>query len=379
MAALVISIGMQSCKKKENVTPASTTPFNRQAMFSNIGNNIIIPSYKTFAIATDSLYSAANAFINSPDSVTLLNLQQKWLQANIGWKSCELYNFGPALGGTSGGYCNNIQEYFNVTPSAIETVISSTPVPYDSTYVSKQNQEERGISTIEYMLFDPVNGNSAILNQYKANTTNSQQRLNYLKGLTQDLSVNANGLYTAWLPLGGNYIQTFISADGNDVNSSLSLLVNQLVYMSDYIANSKIGIPIGIRVKATNGPPLPTYVETYYSSHALACITADYQSINNLFFGIGNNGVKQSGLSDLLNSMNTQYNGQLLSALVSEELDSITVQINAINLPLEKAVVSTPQPVNKLYLSAKQLLILFKLDVVGTLGLTLTTTDNDGD
>ena len=348
-------------------------------MFTNIGNNIIIPSYTTFANATDSLYNAANTFINTPNANTLLNLQQKWLEANLGWKSCELYNFGPALSGTSGGYCNNIQEYFNVTPSAIETVISNTPVPYDSTYVTKQNQEERGISTIEYMLFDPVNGNSAILNLYTANTNSSQQRLNYLKGLTQNLSVNANGLLTAWLPSGGNYIQTFINADGNDVNSSLSLLVNQLVYMADYIANTKIGIPLGIRVKATNGPPLPTYVETYYSSNALACLTANYQSINNLFFGIGNNNVKQSGLSDLLNAMNTQYNGQLLSSLVSERLDSINVQINDINIPLEQAVVNTPQPVNTLYLSAKQLLILFKLDMVGTLGLTLTTTDNDGD
>jgi predicted lipoprotein len=376
---LVIQLAL-ACKKKDtNPTISAFNSFDRTGMLTNIGNNIIVPSYTSFASKADSLYIVAQQFVATPNSTTLSNFQNQWLQVNLEWKSCEVYNFGPAL---TNNNAVNIQSNFVVTSSSVESVITSTPTAYDSTFVPKQATGIRGISVIEYLLFDPTNGNTAILNNYTANGTASQQRLNYLKGLVQDIKSNAHGLLNAWLPSGGNYIQTFISANGNDINSSISFLVNQIVYLNDYMKNYKIGRPMGIRINASNGSPLPTYVETYYSSHAFDCMTANFKSIDNLFFGVGNNGIKESGFSDLITAVNGQTStGQPLASVMRQRLDSLYFQINAFNIPLEQAVVNSgsTNQLNTLYTSSKQLLVLTKLDMVNSLGVILTTTDNDGD
>jgi predicted lipoprotein len=366
-----------ACKKIDNPALSAFNAFDRTGMLTNIGNNIIVPSYTAFTADADSLYLAAQLFAATQTSATLLNLQRQWLQATLSWKSCELYNFGPAL---NNGNAVNIQSDFIITASAVESAVSNTPAVYDSTFVPKQTTDVRGISAIEYLLFDPVNGNTAILNNYTNNSTASQQRLNYLKGLIQDLRSNAHGLLNAWLPSGGNYIQIFIAANGNDINSSISFLVNQIVYMNDYMKNYKIGRPLGIRIKASNGPALPTYVETYYSSHAFECMTTNFKSLDNLYFGVGNNGIKQPGFSDLVAAENGQTGtGQPLSSAMRQTLDSLYSQIKAFNVPLESAVINDASQVNNLYVSSKQLLVLTKLDMVNSLGVVLTTTDNDGD
>jgi len=374
---LLVSIN-SSCKKPENAALTAFNNFNRSGMLTNIGNNIIIPSYTAFTQKADSLYWATERFTANPTAGTLDTLQHQWLQANFAWKSCELFDFGPAY---NNGNNNNIQMSFLVNSTFIEETINKTPVPYDSTFIPKPNLnlDIRGISALEYLLFDPVNGNTTILSNYTANSAASSQRLNYLLGLAQDIHTNAHSILTAWAPSGGNYIQTFISANGNDQNSSIGFLVNQIVAFADYIKNDKIGDPLGEQNNSLTNPACSTCVETFYSNHAFASITTNYQSINNVFFGIGNNGVKGLGFDSLLNVLNSTVGSELLSKAVQGKMDTINIEINAFNVPLQQAVTSDASQVTTLFNSSKQLLVLLKIDMVNSLGVILTTTDNDGD
>ena len=219
---------------------------------------------------------------------------------------------------------------------------------------------------MEYLLFDPVNGNTAILSNY---TATSIQRLNYLMGLIQDIHSNAHQLLTAWLPSGGNYIQTFISANSNDVNSSISFLVIQIVTFSDYVKNDKIGDPLGEYNNALTNPACSTCVETYYSNNAFACLTANYQSIYNVFFGIG----------DLLNALNSTVGTETLSSAVQGKIDTVNIEINAFNVPLQQAVINDASQVTTLFNTAKYLLVLLKIDMANSLGIIIPNTDKDGD
>lgn len=378
LALLFIVCVLTSCKKPESAALSEFNNFDRKGMLTNIGNNIIIPSYTSFSQKTDSLYWAVQRFSANPTIGTLDTLQHQWLQANFAWKSCELFDFGPAY---NNGNNNNIQMSFLVNSTFIEETINKTPVPYDSTFVPKQNLSLsiRGISAVEYLLFDPVNGNTAILSKYTTNNTASTQRFNYLTGLIQDIRTNAHSILTAWIPSGGNYIQTFISADGNDQNSSIGFLVNQIVSFGDYIKNNKIGDPLGEQNNSLTNPVCTSCVETYYSNHAFACITANYQSINNVYFGIGNNGVKGIGFDSLLNTLHSSVGNETLSNAVLGKLDTINIEVNAFNVPLQQAVTSDAAQVTALFNTSKQLLVLFKIDMVNDLGVILTTTDNDGD
>ena len=374
-----------SCKKPENAALTAFDNFDRTGMLTNIGNNIIIPSYTSFTQKTDSLYTAVQRFSANPTAGALDTLQRQWTQANLSWKSCELFDFGPAY---DNGYSDNI-EYtdnytmnFKVNVSYLENnTISKTPVPYDSTFVPEQNPVNgvTGLYAMEYLLFDPVNGNTAILSNYTANTTASTKRLNYLTGLIQSIHSNAHQLLTAWIPSGGNYIQKFISANSNDANSSISLLVIQIVNFGDYIKNDKIGDPLGELNNTSTGSACSTCVETYYSNNAFACLTANYQSIYNVFFGIGNNGVKGLGFSDLLNALNSTVGAQTLSSAVQNKIDTVNIEINAFNVPLQQAVTNDASQVTTLFNTAKDLLVLLKIDMANSLGIQIPNTDKDGD
>src|SRR5262249_31404522 len=82
-----------SCKK-DNTTPAND--FDRAALAANWGNNIILPSYRSFNDAANELDNAVKIFNTTPSVNNLVALQSKFKNACLAWQKCSPLGFGPA-------------------------------------------------------------------------------------------------------------------------------------------------------------------------------------------------------------------------------------------------------------------------------------------
>lgn len=366
-AALILL--MMACHKdKDKNTPAPS--YDRKAMLENIGNNIILPSYKGFADKTDSLWVACTAFTGNPSEASLLRAQNAWKEASAQWKQCELYNLGPV----EDLLLRTSIDAWPVNTANIETVINTTST-IDNAYIEQRSIYTKGLKAVEYLLFDPSGDNASLISRYTGGGL-SENRKSYLTALSENLHHKATEVYEAWAPEKGNYVSVFINASGTDVGSSLGKLVNQMVGLTDQIANMKLATPLGI---TNGGVTQPDLVESPQSGTSLEEIKYNLTSLENTFLGRTVAGQDQQGPDDLLASLGATYNGQPLVRVIRKKMDSAIARINSIPPPLEEAVNNDPEAVNEAYTTVKELLVLLKVDMASSLGVLITYTDNDGD
>jgi len=87
-------IFLESCT--DSGTEADTEFVDRQEQLANVGNNIIIPSYRALQEASASLDVAATAFADDPNESNLTALQNQLKPVRLAWQDANLFQFGPA-------------------------------------------------------------------------------------------------------------------------------------------------------------------------------------------------------------------------------------------------------------------------------------------
>jgi len=118
----------------------------------------------------------------------------------------------------------------------------------------------------------------------------------------------------------------------------------------------------------------PDLVEAPYSGDSLPRIIATVESLRATF-----NGSEGLGFDDYLNFLGAMYEDRPLSEAINAQFDASLAALRAIDEPLETAVTADQAQVEAAYEELRTLLVLFKVDMVNHLGLTLTFNDNDGD
>lgn len=348
-----------ACGKKHDVSPASLfKSYDRQGMLQNIGNTIVLPAYQKFSNRTDSLGAACTLFTAEPTEATLIKTQDQWKATSSCWKYCELFNLGPE----AQLLLKDVIESWPISPSGIETAIN-TSSSIDPSYINTRNTNVQGLKALEYLLFDPLNGNAAIVDKFKTDTN----RRNYLNALCKYLHGKADVLYNAWKPAGGNYIQTFIAADGNDVSSSIGKLVNLMSLQLEEIKNMKMDS------SASQSSESP------YSRTSLENISDNLIAMENTFLGRSSSGGEQRGLDDLLDHLDAKYNNGKLSDEIKSRFDQAISKVAVIHPPLEVALSNDPGQIKDANVALKALLVIVRVDMVNSLGVLLTFSDLDGD
>ena len=360
LSLLVCVIVLAGCNTNSDSFTSLFKSFDRQGMLSNIGNNMVIPAYADVLVKVQAFNTSASIFKANPTGANLTTLQQSWIQLNSSWRTCEVYGFGPLDYLLSKPKIDN----YHCDTAHIETSISTQSI-IDETFINSQPVADRGLVAAEYLLFG--SGGQDPLTLLSADT----QRVNYLVAVGEDLALKLAQVNNEWVASGSNYIQTFISNDGNNVSSSLGKFINYIVMVLDEIKNMKLGKPMG-KMDAT---VIPNEVESYYSKQSLHNIQTNIQALEKLFDGSGN-----SGLYSLLDHLEAKdNNGVLLSDKLKAQYLLVYADINAIATPLDQAVVSDLSHCETLYQDIYTLYIFVKVDVMNQLGLLLTFTDNDGD
>jgi predicted lipoprotein len=336
------------------VLAAGCTPqFDREAMLTNIADEVILPAHEAFLARSAALEKEAGDFSENPTAESLTRLQESWLEAARAWKRVELYPFGGTM------LLHTSIEKRPVNEEFIENFIATEPV-LDEAFIEGIGSTSKGLGAIEYLIFDPEGGDAQVLESFS-----DPRRGEYLAGLAANLNTRAERLGDAWAPEGGNYREAFIdaAADGADLEGSISLLSNEMIFLTEMVAREKIGVPLG---KDGFGEPSPESAEGYRSGSSLDLTKANIEALQAAF---------EAGLDEYL----SQLGGEATAEAISTQFETVLADLEAIGPSLEEAVVTRPEDVEKAYQSLRVLVTLLKTDMANRLGITITFSDNDGD
>ena len=354
-----------SCDNEDDGPPAAGE-FDRKAMLQNIGDNIIIPGYQNLKTSVDALQIAVDAFTANPAAGTLGDARDKFDDAYLRWQAVSFYEIGEAEKVLLRGSFNT----FPTNTITINSNISSGSYNLDAV----SNIDAVGLPAVDYLLFGTTDNDDDIINSFTTDTEASN-RINYLKDLVTAMKTKIDQVVNAWSADDGNFIATFIAADGTDVGSSLGMLVNALNFHYErFTRDNKIGKPLGIR---SLGIPIPANVEARYSQQSIALAVANLEAIKDFYLGKGEQ--DGLGLHDNLVDLDAKFEDGLLANKINEQIDLTIDKVRAIPEPFEDTVENNADPANDAYQELQKLLVLIKTDMPSALGVLITYQDNDGD
>ncbi len=131
-----------ACSSKDSPDPSTAS--DRVAMLTNLGNNVIIPSFEAFSTSSQSLAKAASDYAADTKNETKLTaLQTAWIATATSWKTASLFTQGPIEDDfLSSGI------YFTTTNyTGIEKAITQTSTTIDNAYIESLGATLKGNSS----------------------------------------------------------------------------------------------------------------------------------------------------------------------------------------------------------------------------------------
>ena len=333
------------------------TEFDRKAMLDNMASAAISPAYIDVNNALALLLTRTEEFNATPNTTTLTSLKQQYVTTNVYYQHCAMYGFGPALE-------YGIKGAFNTFPSDT-TKIEANITAGTYTLGSAANTTAIGLPAIDYLLY--FGGDAQVIANFSTDAL-AANRKTYLVDLVTKMKSELQPVLDQW---NGAYKTTFISADGTDVSSSCSYLLNEFVKDIELVKNAKVGIPSG---QQTGGATLPAYVEGYYSGLSTTFALENLYGLETCF--VGGSGL---GLDDYIRHEEGDDVSSSLADQIIAQFDVCESQVGALADPLSATVDADWASVNNAYLELKKLVILTKTDMTAVLGLLITYQDSDGD
>ena len=344
----------------------SSSDFDRPAMLSNYGNNLIIPSYENLKSSVDELDAAADAFSSEPNASNLSELQDKLKEARLAWQDAAMYQFGPAD-------MNVLRAVLNTYPANTDRVNSNIESG-DYNLETLENRAAAGFPTLDYLLHGAGDSNEQIVLAYTTGQ-NASNRMAYLQDNVDYVKETIDATLNAWLPGSGNFLETFLSDNnaGTDVGSSLGMMINALVlHYERFMRDGKIGIPAGVR---SAGVPRPEATEAFYAGYSLELAIANLRAIKRFYQGTASTTGDGLGLEENLISLDAAG----LANEIASEIDQAIAALEELNDPLSQQIDSNNDPVLTAFQELQDVVVLLKADMASALGVTITFQDNDGD
>ncbi|MES2520427.1 MAG: imelysin family protein [Bacteroidota bacterium] len=367
---IAVILGIWACAKTNDPVDAFQS-FDRKSMLTNLGNNVIIPSFEVFYQKSDVLDLAISAYSDDlKNEQKLVAVQLAWLEMAKAWKQASVFKQGPI---EDKFLLSNIDfsskgSYLNVT--LLEKAISDGTT-IDNAYIETKGATVKGIHAIEYLIFDKAKVNANIIGNYTGIT--GAKRISYLKALSVNLKNQAKIILDDWK---NGYVTTFINADSRDINSSLGVLSNKLIDLIYTVRDERMGAPKGNR---NSGVPQPDLAESVVSESSILLINNELKGIENAFLGRTPTGTDGIGLDDLLDKLEAKSGDELLSKKIKNQFSVVYIKLNAIPKTLPIAVIDNKVEVQAAYDEIKRLQVMMEVDMINNLGVLLTFSDNDGD
>ena len=355
---LVLLVASSCCTKGPE---DGTVEYND--LFVNVADNMIVPRYAALQTELLLLEDYVNLLDSTEDNLQIV--QDQFKVAYHAWQKVSVFEFGPAAEYSAllRSNCNT----FPTNPSRIEENIASSD--YNLSFPA--NYEAKGFPALDYLLFHTTEAELLI-------ELSNQNRLEYLKNCINDMQLRVNEVVLAW----DSYRNVFVGALGNDQNSSLSLLFNQYLYDYEKIKRDKFSLPAGFATQF--GIPLnanSSLVEAPYSKLSFEFINSNLESLENIFLGIGEDGVDGVGIFEKLieyNAQSTVVDGDLALA-IQEQFGICKAQLTEFENDLAAEIESNNYHLLTTSNSLQKMVPMLKNDLRSYLSVSVTLTDSDGD
>lgn len=288
------------------------------------------------------------------DATSLDAAQAAWSDLRGPWKRLLAVQLGPIV---DDGY-ESALDFWPARTSSIEGGILSgaqTQADIDALGVAS-----KGMPAIEYLLWDPLAGDAAILALLQAS-----ERCNYLRLLAGDVEHGLVELEAAWRD---EFAPQWIGAGDNELYPTLALaiddLVNAMIAGLHDIDDMKLGKPIGETVA------LPDLVESRFSDRSLLDASDALAGFTNAYLG----STDAPGLTLVVAERSEE-----VDARVREAIDAATAALSAVPEPLRATVVESPARAIEAREAVHELRTIMTAEVAALLGVTVSLSDNDGD
>jgi predicted lipoprotein len=273
-------------------------------------------------------------------------------------------------------------DQFPVDPALIESAISGLAAASDAgmsdagggvEYVEELGANRKGFHALEHLLFS-AEGNTAALGLLTEDA-NAPDRLQMLTLLAQHLELKVNELLAGWTEGRDHYLEVLTNpGSANDeyptIKKVVDTLVNECVFLSEVIADTRLGKPLGV---ANAGEPQPQLEESALSDNSLQDIADSLRSIRDVYLGT-RDGRPGPGITALV-----QPRSAATDRAVTEALDEALDAVADVPHPFSEAIIEHRDAVQRAYDAVKVLKRVLSTEVVGTLGAALKFNDNDGD
>ena len=334
--------------------PQGSVAGTKQAALENIGRTVLLRGYSDLAARASVLATAVDALAAAPDPATLGSAQRAWRDALLAWRRTQTFAHGPIA---DLGQSNRIQSWPSRRQSVDRVLRADRRI--DEGYIQELGANAVGLSALEVLLFDPRlddRGRAAAFSGERG----ARQRA-YAQALARELAKRTREIEAAWQGPAG-YAATF----GSDGQQGLNLLINDMLAALEIGAQGRLQTVIDHRAD----PQLRTdVVEGGLSGTSQQGVLALLQGVRAAF--VGGDG---TGVDDYLGRVNAAT-----AHRVDAQFRKALLAVQAIDVPLELAATSREQALADARDACRALEILLKVEVVSTLGVTITFKSTDGD
>ena len=311
---------------------ADVIVIDRNAIMTNLVDNVFIPNYKStadssaiFASDTGSLAEYCRSIGNADEVSRKAAAKTAWRDLMDKVQQTEIHVIGPALR-NNGALQSRIHSY--TTGNLAKCAVDQSVIQFDEGIdfsVTSRALNQRGMGAIEYLLFND-NMNHSCSSQVPTTSNwnalsvpeRAVQRCNLALELAGDVAYASGLIHEGWIADESSFRAEFLSESNRSNN--FQQITDALFYFETYTKSDKLAIPLGIHPDCS-GITCPNRVESPYSESSLRNIQVNTQEFLRIFNGDSGIGfddlIADSGFADVANRFKAQ------SADVINKIDEI--------------------------------------------------------
>jgi putative iron-regulated protein len=313
-------------------------PFDASAILAGFAEETVFLTYKSLAEEASDLHDEIHQLSEDVSVANLEAVQAQWRATRVPWEASEGFLFGPV---DEGGYDPRLDSW-PVNKVDLDNILDSEADLTDPEVIEALDNSVKGFHTIEYLLFDDGTGTAQTLffgsndpEDIVETLEADPRRIEYLLGVTDNLTEAATELADAWDPTKGNFAAEVSEAGKTSTRwlsqqSAMQEIVEALVGIADEVANGKITDPFQQED--------PRLVESQFSFNSLTDFTNNMESIRNVYEGSTPQGCSAAGLSAYVATVDPT-----LDAKIRDQIEDAKDAIQAIAEPFRDSISNDAQ------------------------------------
>ncbi|MBI2058482.1 MAG: imelysin family protein [Nitrospirae bacterium] len=364
---------------------AGNEPFDRRALLSTVGAEVVLPLLREFKAASDELRTATGEHSKGVAAGAVdvgenrAAARQAWRKSMTAWQELELLQIGPAGPSSKTGGGQGLRDRIYSWPTVNSCRVDQELVEGAYTvpgFFDTELPNVFGLDALEYLLFFDRPENTCppqvSINQGAwgalTDSEKAKRRADYAHAVAGRIAEDADRLLGAWDPAQGDFAGQWADAgNGSSVYSSpqkaLDELLGALFYIDLVTKDRKLAKPAGL--KDCSQAVCPDALESPWADHSKENIAANLEGFQRVFRGGSSNAAL--GFDHALAAVGR--------ADLATEIDADTTKalraVDSIPGSLREALTANPDSVRAAHAAVKAMTDALKGDFATALQLSL--------